>query len=182
MKQRILPALTNMKDFEHFLHSSFEIGIFLEVHIAQLKHVRGLAELHGKKMFYHIDMIQGIKSDDYSTEFICQEYKPYGVISTKPSVIIKAKQKGVYAIQRIFLIDSHALEKSYRLIEKTKPDFIEVLPGAMPDLIKEVKQKVNIPLLAGGFIRTSKDIDLALEAGAAGVTTSNKSLWRDFNK
>jgi glycerol uptake operon antiterminator len=46
-------------------------------------------------------------------------------------VILKAKQKGVIAIHRMFLIDSHALERSYRLVEKTKPDYIEVLPGTM---------------------------------------------------
>ena len=90
-----------------------------------------MAKQHNKKMIYHVDLIHGIRSDEYATEFICQEYNPYGLISTKSSVILKAKQKGVIAIQRIFLIDSHALEKSYKLVQKTKPDYIEVLPGAM---------------------------------------------------
>lgn len=53
-------------------------------------------------MIYHVDLIHGIRSDEYATEFICQEYNPYGLISTKSNVILKAKQKGVIAIQRIF--------------------------------------------------------------------------------
>lgn len=178
VNQKILPASSSMKEFELFLESPFEIGVFLDLHIAQLKHVDSMAKSHGKKMIYHMDLINGIKSDDYATEYICQEYRPYGLISTKKSVILKAKQKGVIAVQRIFLIDSHALEKSYSLIEKTKPDYIEVLPGAMPWLIKEVNERVNIPIFAGGLIRTVEEVERALEAGATAITTSKTDLWK----
>jgi len=181
MNQKILPASSNMKDFEQFLKSPYEIGVFLEMHVAQLKHVNAMAEAAGKKMLYHMDMIHGIKADDYSTEFISQEYKPYGLISTKSNVILKAKQKGVIAVQRIFLLDSHALEKSYKLLEKTRPDFIEVLPGGMPKLIAEVNERVKIPLFAGGFIRSAEDAENALAAGAVAVTTSKRELWDRFS-
>ncbi|PLR96771.1 glycerol-3-phosphate responsive antiterminator [Bacillus sp. T33-2] len=180
MKQKVLPACSSMKDFEYFLESSYEIGVFLDLHIAQLKNVNSMATAHGKKMLYHVDMIHGIKSDDYSTEFICQEYNPYGLISTKSSVILKAKQKGVLAVQRIFLIDSHAVQKSYKLIGKTQPDYIEVLPGTMPWMINEVKESVQMPIFAGGLIRTADDVHNALNAGAVAVTTSKKDLWHHF--
>ncbi|MEH7110538.1 MULTISPECIES: glycerol-3-phosphate responsive antiterminator [Bacillaceae] len=180
MEQKILPASADMKDFERFLKSPYEIGVFLDMHIAQLKNVHMLAKIHGKKMIYHVDLIHGIKNDEYATEYICQEYKPYGLISTKSGVIQKAKQKGVMAVQRFFLIDSHALEKSYKLIEKTRPDYIEVLPGAMPWMIKEVKERVNIPIFAGGLIRTEAEVRNALDAGAAAITTSKRDLWDLF--
>ncbi|HHW36281.1 MAG TPA: glycerol-3-phosphate responsive antiterminator [Bacillales bacterium] len=180
MDQKILPASTNMKEFERFLKSRYEIGVFLDMHISQLKHVYTLAKEHGKKLIYHVDLIHGLKNDEYATEYICQEYKPYGLISTKSGVILKAKQKKVTAVQRIFLIDSHALEKSYKLIEKTQPDFIEVLPGAMPQIIKEVKERVNIPIFAGGLIRTPEDVRNALDAGATAITTSKRELWEAF--
>ncbi|MEC2074949.1 glycerol-3-phosphate responsive antiterminator [Metabacillus fastidiosus] len=177
MDQKILPASSNLKDFEKFLRSPFEIGVFLEMHIGQLKNINELAKHHGKKMIYHVDMIQGLRNDDYATEFICQEFKPYGLISTKSNVILKAKQKKVKAIQRIFLIDSHALEKSYRLVEKTKPDYIEILPGAMHWMIKEVKDRLKTPIFAGGLIRTEEEVYRALEAGASAITTSKAELW-----
>ncbi|MBU8915469.1 glycerol-3-phosphate responsive antiterminator [Bacillus sp. FJAT-29953] len=182
MKQNILPASGNMKEFERFLQSPYEIGVFLDMHIAQLKNINQMAKQSGKKMIYHVDLIHGIKNDEYATEYICQEFKPYGLISTKAGVIQKAKQKGVIAVQRIFLIDSHALEKSYKLIEKTQPDYIEVLPGAMPWMIKEVKERVNIPIFAGGLIRTAVEIENALNAGATAITTSKKELWNLFEK
>ncbi|MEY2195649.1 glycerol-3-phosphate responsive antiterminator [Neobacillus sp. BF23-41] len=182
MNQKIVPASSNMKEFESFLRSPYEIGVFLDMHIAQLKHINKMAKEKGKKMIYHVDLIHGIKNDEYATEYICQEFKPYGLISTKSSVIQKAKQKGVIAVQRIFLIDSHALEKSYKLIAKTKPDYIEVLPGAMPKIIAEVKEKVGTPILAGGLIRTSEDVNAALVAGATAITTSKRELWEVFLK
>lgn len=180
MDQKILPASANMKDFERFLESSFEIGVFLDLHISQLKNVSLMAKQRNKKMIYHVDLIQGIRNDEYATEFICQEFNPYGLISTKSGVILKAKQKGVIAIQRIFLIDSHALEKSYKLIKKTQPDYIEVLPGAMPWMIKEVKEHLQTPILAGGLIRNSDEVLNALEAGATSITTSKTELWNMF--
>lgn len=181
MKQKILPASSNMKEFEQFLKSPYQIGIFLDMHIAQLKHINQMAKVNGKKMIYHVDMIHGIKGDDYATEYICQEFKPYGLISTKSSVIIKAKQKGVLAVQRIFLLDTHALEKSYKLIEKTKPNYIEVLPGAMPWMIKEVFERLDTPIFAGGLIRTKEEVKNALEAGASAITTSKTDLWDMFD-
>lgn len=182
MEQRILPASANMKEFERFLKSSYEIGVFLDMHIAQLKHINDLARQHGKKMIYHVDLIHGIKNDDFATEYICQEFKPYGLISTKGSVIQKAKQKGVVAVQRMFLIDSHAIEKSFKLIQKTQPDYLEVLPGAMPKMITEVKERVNIPIFAGGLIRTEEDVHAALNAGATAITTSKRELWDLFER
>lgn len=182
MRQKILPVSTNMKEFERFLKSPYEIGVFLDMHIAQLKNINQMSRQYGKKMVYHVDLIHGIKNDEFATEYICQEFKPFGLISTKASVIQKAKQKGVIAVQRIFLIDSHALEKSYKLLEKTEPDYIEVLPGAIPWMITEVKERVNIPILAGGLIRTADDVKNALQAGAAAITTSKRELWDIFTE
>lgn len=153
--QKILPAFSSIKQYEKFLRSDYEIGVFLETHISQLVNIHKLAQQYQKNIIYHVDLIHGLKNNDYATEYICQQYEPYGIISTKSNVILKAKQKGVIAIQRMFLIDSYALEKSYRLVEKTKPDYLEVLPGAMPWMIKEVKERTNTKIFAGGLIRTT---------------------------
>lgn len=181
-EQKILPAVRQIKDLEKLLHSSFEYIVVLDIHVAQLKSVIALAKQHGKKVFLHVDLIHGLQSDAYATEYVCQEFRPYGLLSTKSSVIMKAKQKGVVAIQRIFLIDSSAMEKSCALLEKTKPDYIEVLPGALTEVIAEMKNRTGIPILAGGFIRTVDDVEQALHAGATAITTSKKELWKYYEK
>lgn len=178
MKQKIIPSCFSMRDFEKFLECPLETGIFVEVHVAQLKNVYRLAKQYNKRMIYHLDMIQGLKNDEYAAEYICQEFKPQGVISTKSNIILKAKQKGVTAIQRIFLLDSRALEKSFQQVAKSRPDYIEVLPGIIPAMIKEVKEELQIPVLAGGLIRTEEEVKNALAAGAAAITTSKTELWR----
>lgn len=180
--QIIIPAVRHMKDFEKILNSTYKYGVFLDTHIGQLKSIYQVAHKNDKKMFLHADLIQGLKNDEYATEYLCQEIKPYGLISTRTSVIQKAKQKGVLAIQRIFLLDTNALEKCYALLDKTQPDFIEVLPGAMPKIIAEVLERTKIPILAGGLIRTPEDVRQAVAAGATAITTSNVELWEHFKK
>lgn len=162
------------------LDSGYEYGVFLDIHISRLKSCYKLADEHQKKMFLHIDLVQGLKSDEYATEYICQEMNPYGIISTKGNVILKAKQKKVKAIQRVFLLDSSSLAKSYSLIERTKPDYIEVLPGLMPRIIREVRDKTQKEIFTGGLISTVEDVELAILAGASAITTSNKMLWKHF--
>ncbi|ATO29791.1 glycerol-3-phosphate responsive antiterminator [Bacillus atrophaeus] len=178
--QSILPAIRNMKQFDEFLNSSFTYGVILDIHLGQLKGVIKEAQKHGKKMMVHVDLIHGIKHDEYGAEFICQEMKPAGIISTRSNVIVKAKQKKIYAIQRLFLLDTSAMEKSMEFVGKHKPDFIEVLPGIVPSLIKEIKEKTGIPIFAGGFIRTELDVEQALKAGATAVTTSDTKLWKKY--
>ncbi|WP_214698763.1 MULTISPECIES: glycerol-3-phosphate responsive antiterminator [unclassified Exiguobacterium] len=177
--QSLLPAIRDMRDLERFLSSDLELGVLLEIHMSRLESIFKLLGSHHKKVFIHMDLIQGMKADEFATEYICQTYKPFGIISTKGNVIVKAKQKGVVTVQRLFLIDSLSLEKSIRHIERSKPDYIEVLPGIVPKYIQRVHEKTGIPVFAGGLIETAEEVQAALDAGASVVTTSNRKLWSD---
>ena len=177
--QSILPAIRDMRDLERFLSSVFELGVLLEMHMSRLDSIFRLLGKHDKKVFIHMDLIQGMKADEYATEYVCQTFKPFGIISTKGNVIVKAKQNDVVTVQRLFLIDSTSLEKSIRHIERSKPDYIEVLPGIVPKYIQCVKEKTGIPVFAGGLIETKEEVQAALDAGASVITTSNRKLWSD---
>ena len=180
-QQRILPAARKIKDLEKLLSTSFEYIVLLDSHVGELKSLIDLANFHGKKLLLHADLIEGLKNDEYAAEFLCQNIKPAGLISTRANVILKAKQNRMLAIQRLFLLDSNALEKSYTLLERTKPDYIEVLPGIIPNIIREVHEKVGIPIFAGGLIRSVDDVENALAAGATAVTTSRPQLWKHYS-
>jgi len=179
--QKILPAARRIKDLEKLLRTSFEYIVLLDSHVGELKNLVDLAHSHGKRLLLHADLIEGLKNDEYAAEFLCQNIRPAGLISTRASVILKAKQNKMLAIQRLFLLDSNALEKSYSLLERTKPDYIEVLPGIMPNIIKEVHREVGIPIFAGGLIRSIDDVENALAAGATAVTTSRIELWKHYS-
>ncbi|KUP06867.1 glycerol-3-phosphate responsive antiterminator GlpP [Bacillus coahuilensis m2-6] len=171
-----------MKDFERMLESKYTYGVFLDLHISRLRSVFQMANSQNKKMFLHMDLIQGLKNDEYATEFICQELKPYGIISTKSSVIKKAKQKGVLATQRTFILDSNAFNRSIEQIEKNSPDFIEVLPGVVPKVITRLKEATGTPIFAGGLIETAEEVENAIHAGAIAVTSSNHDLWKLYDQ
>lgn len=176
--QNVLPAVHKLKDVEAVLASPFSYMVLLGGHLGQLKNIVDLANQHGKKVLLHADLIDGLKNDEYAAEFLCQSIRPAGIISTRSSVIGRTKQNGLIAIQRLFLIDSDALERSYTVLDKNRPDFIEVLPGVIPDIISEVKQRSGIPIIAGGLIRTQEHVKQAIEAGASAITTSRKELWK----
>lgn len=179
-EQKILPALRNLKQLESLLNSPYEFIVLLEVHISNLKSIKNEAERYGKKIIIHADLIQGLKTDDYAADFLCNDIRPSGIISTRSNMILKAKAKGIIAIQRMFLLDTIALEKSYSLIERTKPDYIEILPGVIPQIISEVHERTGIPIISGGLIRSEEHVHAALDAGAKAVTTSNQQLWAAF--
>lgn len=176
--QNVLPAVHKLKDVEAILASPFSYMVLLGGHLGQIKNIVDLAGQHGKKVLLHADLIDGLKNDEYAAEFLCQSIRPAGIISTRSSVIGRTKQNGLLAIQRLFLIDSDALERSYTVLDRYRPDFIEVLPGVIPDIISEVKQRSGIPIIAGGLIRTKEHVRQALEAGATAITTSRKELWK----
>ncbi|WP_337100053.1 glycerol-3-phosphate responsive antiterminator [Paenibacillus sp. YIM B09110] len=179
--QSVLPAVRKQKDVEAVLATPYTYMVLLGGHLGQLKPLVDLAGQHGKKVLLHADLIDGLKNDEYAAEFLCQSIRPAGLISTRSTVIGRTKKNGLIAIQRLFLIDSDAIEHSYTLLEKTQPDYIEVLPGIMPDMIREVKERSGIPIIAGGLIRTAGDVSNALAAGASAITTSRKELWQNFS-
>ncbi|SIS43235.1 glycerol-3-phosphate responsive antiterminator [Salimicrobium flavidum] len=178
IEQKVLPAVRRMKDFETLLEMETDYLILLETRIGLLKSMVREAKKRGKTVFIHADLVQGLKTDDYGMEYLGREVKPDGIISTRSGVIQQAKRYGITSVQRLFLIDSQALEQNKKQVERTNPDYIELLPGVLPGMIREITQDLNIPIIAGGLIRTQEEVDEALQAGAVAVTTSRSDLWR----
>lgn len=173
----IIPAIRRLKDFEKALVSPHEWMIFLETRIGQLKNLIEYSKRHNKKVLIHIDLIQGLNADEFGVEYLVREIKPNGIISTRSSVIDQVKKHDLIAIQRLFLLDSLSLENYVKLTSRIQPDYIEVLPGKMPDLINSIYQKTNIPIIAGGLITANSEVSIALDAGAVAISTSCTDLW-----
>ena len=79
--------------------------------------------------------------------------------------------------QRTFLIDSMALDNMKKQLESFKPDFMELMPGVMPGVLRVVRQVTDIPLVAGGLLSDKKDIMAAFDAGVDAVSTTKEELW-----
>src|SRR5699024_12745621 len=124
------------------------------------------------------NVIQVRSTKNQAVKCLCHTVNAYGLIYTRTKTIASAKQAGLLTIQRLFLLDSLALHSVYKLLRSSQPDYIEVLPGGMPQIIPEIKKETGIPVIAGGLVRTEKDMKEALAFGSEAVTTSNKELWK----
>ena len=81
-------------------------------------------------------------------------------------------------IHRLFLVDSSSLRGGMRHIAANPPDLIEVLPGLVPKAISQLRDTLNLPVIAGGMVTEERDVEQALTAGALAVSSSERGLWR----
>ena len=100
-----------------------------------------------------------------------------GIISTKGSTIRNANKIGLKTIQRIFIVDTLSLTKSIENCKTTKPNAVEIMPGIMPSIIKQLVEEIEFPIIAGGLIQTREDAEIAIRAGASAISTSHYEVW-----
>ena len=134
----------------------------------------------GKKAMVHIDLIAGLSAKEISVEFIARQTRADGIITTKPALVRRAKELGIFAVLRFFVIDSLALKNIENLEVQcgtSRPDFIEVLPGVMPKVLGRIAKVSRIPMIAGGLITEKEDVIAALSAGAIAVSSTNQDVW-----
>ena len=134
----------------------------------------------GKKAMVHIDLIAGLSAKEISVEFIARQTRADGIITTKPALVRRAKEMGIFAVLRFFVIDSLALKNIENLEMQcgtSRPDFIEVLPGVMPKVLGRIAKVSRIPMIAGGLITEKEDVIAALSAGAIAVSSTNQDVW-----
>lgn len=131
----------------------------------------------GKAAIVHMDLISGLSSKEVSVDYIKETVHADGVISTKQNLIKRAKELGLFAVMRFFVLDSMALVNLNKQCKAVEPDCIEILPGLMPKIIKKISESEPYPLIAGGLISDSEDVENALNAGAVAVSTTKQEMW-----
>lgn len=173
----IIAAIRNEEGLEKAVHSSALIVFVLHGNIMNIKEICEKLRNAGKTVFVHVDLIEGLKGDNIGLTFIKESGQPYGIISTKPMIIKKAKQLGFCTIQRIFVLDSLSLQSGIKNIQEVLPDAVEVMPGVASKIIKSMERAVHVPIIAGGLIQNKKDVMESIGAGAIAVSTTKESLW-----
>jgi glycerol uptake operon antiterminator len=131
----------------------------------------------GKAVFLHFDLLHGLSADADAVGFVARRWRPDGIITTRPQVIAAAHRLGVATVQRIFALDTLAVETGIELARKAQPSAIEVLPGIVPRAIRHLVGQLEQPVIAGGLIQDARDVREALAAGAVSVSASRESLW-----
>ena len=132
----------------------------------------------GKIAMVHVDLISGLSTREVAVDFIHTNTMADGIITTKPSLIRRARELSMFTVLRFFLLDSMAFENICQQQYSVKPDFIEVLPGVMPGIIEKLCHLVKIKIIAGGLISDREAVVAALDAGAMGVSSTSHQGWR----
>jgi len=130
-----------------------------------------------KLVFIHMDLIEGLGSDEAAVKFVATKWHPFGLISTRGRLIKLAKKYNLVAIQRLFLLDSASIVSGKHVVESVNPDMVELMPGVIPKAISDFCIDSKYPVIAGGMITQKQEVILALKAGAVAVSTSNNELW-----
>lgn len=173
----IIAAVKHESQLPHVLETDCMVVFLLCGTICSISDLVLQVKNAGKMAIVHLDLINGLASKEVAVDFIKQYTRADGIITTKPQLIKKAKELGLYTVLRFFVIDSKAFESIEKQIGNTRPDFIEVLPALMPKMITKICDMAKVPVITGGLISDKEDVMSMLDAGAVAVSSTNEGVW-----
>ncbi|WEG13507.1 glycerol-3-phosphate responsive antiterminator [Pullulanibacillus sp. KACC 23026] len=179
-REQIIFSIKTPKALDHFLESDITIGFLLEGSINNLQNYVKVLKNRNKIVFLHLEKVQGIRVDFEGLQFLSHYIKPHGIITTKKQLIRSAKSLGFCTVQRLFLVDTDAVQNGLQIAKEFQPDFIEVMPGLISCVFGKIKQTIDIPLITGGLISDEEQIQKAINHGALAVSTSRLKLGQAF--
>ena len=177
----IIAAVKDDEGLEVALTEDIEIIFVLYGDICSIPTIVDKIKKAGKVAMVHVDLITGLNnSKDVCLDFIKNNTKADGIITTKSNLIQHARELELNTVLRYFILDSLALQNIEKQARSPgiKPDIIEFLPGiVLPKMIKRINKVSRVPIIAGGLIADREDVMNALDAGALAISTTNHDVW-----
>lgn len=173
----IIAAVRDKDALERVVTSNVKVVFLLFGNIGDLEEQCARLRSAGKTIFLHVDLIDGLRPDAVGVRYIAEKMRPAGIITTKGSCVRMAHEAGMFAIQRVFLLDTSALRSGVQNVSSCKPDLAEILPGVCDRALCLAKGQMPVPLIAGGLIYNKEDVITALRTGVIAVSTSSEELW-----
>ena len=171
----IIPAIKDNITLKKALNSNSELVFIIVSNIINIKDYTDKLKKANKKVYIHVDMIDGLNSTNNGIDYIVNTVKPDGILTTKSNVVAN----NINVIQRFFILDSLSYEKALLNIKENKIVAAEIMPGLMPKIIKKLSQETHIPIITGGLIKEKEDVISVINAGALSVSTTETKLWED---
>lgn len=173
----VIAAVKDEKGLKRCFESECQVVFILYGNLCNIAEIVGEVKRHGKIAIVHADLALGINPREIAIDYIKENTLADGIISTKPQLVKRASELGLFGILRTFIIDSMAISTIKKQIDTFHPNMVEVMPGIMPMVLTELRDYTNIPIIAGGLIRDKKDIIAAFSAGADAISTTKEELW-----
>ena len=175
----VIAAVKDEEGLDKSLRTDCRIIFILYGNICSLTTIVEKIKKRDKLAIVHADLVQGLSAKIEAIDYIKNNTKADGILSTKGNLVKHAADIGLIGILRNFIIDSIAMENVNKQVELAHPDMIEIMPGIMPEIIEKLKNEIKLPLIAGGLISDKKDVIAALSAGADAVSTTKEELWNE---
>ena len=174
----IIAAVKSMEDLEQCCKlPDIHVIFILFGDICSIADIVKKVKQAGKIAMVHVDLIGGLSPREVAVEFLKNNTEADGIITTKPPLIRKARELSMYTVLRYFLLDSMAYENILSQQHSVHPDFIEILPGAMPKVIQRLCSEIKVPVIAGGLLTDKESVMGALTAGAIAISSTNHNVW-----
>jgi glycerol uptake operon antiterminator len=174
----VAAAIRRAEDLPRALQSQVPAVFFLRAPAFHLGPLVWAVQARGKMAFVHIDLIAGLGKDHAGVTFLTREIGVNGIITSHGNLIAAAKGDRVITVQRLLLHDEFGLQPAMAALERARPDIVEVLPGVIfPEIADELRERITVPIIAGGFIKERPTMEAARLAGARAITTSSVDLW-----
>ena len=173
----IIAAVRNRAEMKEALDSNVSKIFLLKTDINELGQVVDEVHSCGKKLYVHMDFADGVGKDSSGCAYL-KMLGVDGIISTRANIIKSARDNGMVTVQRVFIVDSHSIDTAVDTMQKNLPDMIELMPGIATKAISFFRNRVSIPIIAGGLIETFDEVQLAYESGASAVSTGKVELWK----
>ena len=174
----VIAAVRDEADAVQAAESPVAAVFLLSGSILTLPEITGILRRADKLVFMHMDLCDGLGRDAAAVQWCARNLSLDGMISTRWQLLKAAGEMGLLTIQRTFLMDSASLSSGIKLMRGNPPDMVELLPGLVPKAIRQVRERLDIPVIAGGMVTEADEVEDALTAGALAVSTSDKILWR----
>lgn len=173
----VIAAIKDERGLESCLKSECMAVFILYGTVCSIGSITDRVKAQGKTAIVHVDLVTGLAPKEVAVDFIKQNTRADGIISTKTLLVKRAQELGLLGVQRTFIIDSMALDTMKKQLDGFRPDFIEVMPGVIPRVLKEMRSYTDIPLIAGGLLSDKKEMMAAFSAGADAISTTREALW-----
>ena len=144
-------------------------------HIAEIVEVVAAAR---KVPMVNLDLTAGFSRDEAAISYLAHR-QVQGIISTHIEPLRAARDFGLFAIKRTFLLDSAAIESGLRSLKIFLPDALEVMPAiAAPRILPRLRQLYpQLPVIGGGLVTTLREVDDLVQQGVTSVSVSDSRLW-----
>ncbi|MDO5548445.1 MAG: glycerol-3-phosphate responsive antiterminator [Eubacteriales bacterium] len=173
----VIPEIKNKEWLNYLEESESELVYILFGDICTIADIVDHVKKLGKRAIVHVDLIVGLSPKEISVDFIKKYTQADGIISMKSPLIKRARELGLFTVQRFYMMDGFTYANIERHVKSSNPDVVEFMPAGLSKVMRYLAETIHKPIVASGLSQDKEDIMGALSAGAVAVATSNRELW-----